>query len=69
MDVRISFMHEVCLLHEMAAMQVLSEAGPAGLNVVEIAKRIQRQGLRDLRTAKSPEVTQHEMPSLFWQAS
>lgn len=39
------------------ALQVLSEAGPAGLNVVEIAKRIQRQGLRDLRTAKSPEVT------------
>ncbi len=37
-------------------MQVLSEAGPAGLNVVEIAKRIQRAGLRDLRTAKSPEV-------------
>lgn len=38
------------------AVQVLSEAGAAGLNVVEIAKRIQRQGLRDLRTAKSPEV-------------
>ena len=38
------------------AAQVLSEAGAAGLNVVEIAKRIQRQGLRDLRTAKSPEV-------------
>ena len=49
-------MQEDCLLFEVAAMQVLSEAGPAGLNVVEIAKRIQRQGLRDLRTAKSPEV-------------
>lgn len=42
---------------------MLSEAGPAGLNVVEIAKRIQRQGLRDLRTAKSPEV--NSMHSLF----
>ena len=55
-DVRFSSMQEDCILCEVAAMQVLSEAGPAGLNVVEIAKRIQRQGLRDLRTAKSPEV-------------
>ena len=55
-DVCSSCMHGNCLLLEAAAMQVLSEAGPAGLNVVEIAKRIQRQGLRDLRTAKSPEV-------------
>ena len=51
-----SFMHKDCLVFEATAMQVLSDAGPAGLNVVEIAKRIQRQGLRDLRTAKSPEV-------------
>ena len=49
-------MHKDCLVFEVTAMQVLSDAGPAGLNVVEIAKRIQRQGLRDLRTAKSPEV-------------
>ena len=62
-------MHEDCLRLKMAAMQVLSEAGPAGLNVVEIAKRIQRQGLRDLRTAKSPEVTQPEMPLPLWQTS
>ena len=37
-------------------LQVLAEAGPAGLSTVEIAKRIQQQGLRDLRTSKTPEV-------------
>jgi hypothetical protein len=36
--------------------QVLAEAGPAGLNIVDIAKRIQQQGLRDLRTSRTPEV-------------
>jgi hypothetical protein len=36
--------------------QVLAEAGAAGLPTAEIAKRIQRAGLRDLRTSKTPEV-------------
>ena len=39
-----------------AAWHVLAEAGPAGLNIAEIARRIQRSGLRDLRTSKTPEV-------------
>ncbi len=36
--------------------QVLAEAGPDGLGITEIAKRIQKQGLRDLRTSRTPEV-------------
>lgn len=38
-------------------MQVLAEAGPVGLSIAEIARRIQRSGLRDLRTSKTPEVS------------
>lgn len=37
-------------------LQVLAEAGAAGLSTAEIARRIQAAGLRDLRTCKSPEV-------------
>lgn len=37
-------------------VQVLAEAGPDGLGITEIAKRIQKQGLRDLRTSRTPEV-------------
>lgn len=33
-------------------MQVLAEAGPAGMRVEEIARRIQKAGLRDLRTSR-----------------
>ena len=33
-------------------LQVLAEAGPEGMRVEEIARRIQKQGLRDLRTSK-----------------
>lgn len=40
-----------------AAWQVLAEAGPEGLMIAEIAKRIQKQGLRDLRTSKTPEAS------------
>lgn len=40
-----------------AAWTVLSQAGPEGLNINEIAKRIQKNGLRDLRTSKTPEAS------------
>lgn len=40
-----------------AAWQVLSSVGPDGLTISEIASRIQKQGLRDLRTSKTPEAT------------
>ncbi|EIE24672.1 hypothetical protein COCSUDRAFT_46901 [Coccomyxa subellipsoidea C-169] len=40
-----------------AAWQVLAEAGPDGLGITEIAKRIQKQGLRDLRTSRTPEAS------------
>ena len=39
-----------------AAYKVLQEVGPEGLTITEIAKRIQKSGLRDLRTSKTPEV-------------
>lgn len=32
------------------------DQGPNGLNIAEIARRIQRSGLRDLSTSKTPEV-------------
>ena len=38
-------------------MQVLSDAGPAGLSLAEIAYRMQKQGLRDLKTTKTPEAS------------
>ncbi|GMH42842.1 hypothetical protein BSKO_10761 [Bryopsis sp. KO-2023] len=40
-----------------AAWMVLSEAGPEGLTVQEIARRIQKKGLRDLSTSKTPEAS------------
>ncbi|KAK9816480.1 hypothetical protein WJX72_000803 [[Myrmecia] bisecta] len=40
-----------------AAWQVLAEAGTSGLTISEIARRIQRSGLRDLRSSKTPEAS------------
>lgn len=40
-----------------AAWHVLADVGPEGLTIAEIAARIQKQGLRDLRTSKTPEAT------------
>eukprot|EP00210_Caulerpa_lentillifera_P004952 g4726.t1 len=40
-----------------AAWHVLADVGPEGLTITEIATRIQKQGLRDLRTSKTPEAT------------
>ncbi len=42
---------------------MLAEAGPVGLSIAEIARRIQRSGLRDLRTSKTPEA---RTPRLAW---
>lgn len=36
---------------------MLSDAGPAGLSLTEIAYRMQKQGLRDLKTTKTPEAS------------
>jgi hypothetical protein len=40
-----------------ASWLVLKDAGPEGLHVEEIARRIQQQGHRDLRTSKNPETS------------
>ncbi|KAK3271361.1 hypothetical protein CYMTET_20286 [Cymbomonas tetramitiformis] len=40
-----------------AAWQVLSKAGATGMTIPKIAERIQREGLRDLRTSKTPEAS------------
>ena len=40
-----------------AAYKVLQDVGPEGLTITEIARRIQEQGLRDLTTSKTPEVS------------
>eukprot|EP00884_Botryococcus_braunii_P016830 jgi/Botrbrau1/3830/Bobra.0183s0056.2 len=40
-----------------AAWQVLTEAGPQGLPITEITRRIQESGLRDLRTSRTPEAS------------
>lgn len=40
-----------------AAYKVLQDIGPEGLSITEIARRIQEQGLRDLTTSKTPEVS------------
>jgi hypothetical protein len=42
-----------------AAWQVLAAAGPDGLSIHKIASTIQNEGLRDLRTSKTPEVCPH----------
>ena len=39
-----------------AAWTVLTHVGPAGMSINEIARQIQQQNLRDLRTSKTPEV-------------
>ncbi|GLI69153.1 hypothetical protein VaNZ11_013710 [Volvox africanus] len=38
-----------------AAWQVLSGTGPSGLPVAELVRRIQRTGLREMRSSKTPE--------------
>ena len=38
-----------------AAWTVLEHCGPEGLSIQEIARRIQKSGLKDLRTSKTPE--------------
>eukprot|EP00798_Chlamydomonas_sp_ICE-L_P008198 gene8198-1460_t len=40
-----------------AAWQVLSEEGPSGLAISEVARRIQKYGLRDLSSSKTPEAS------------
>eukprot|EP00854_Cymbomonas_tetramitiformis_P012790 gene12790-15118_t len=42
---------------QAAAWQVLSKAGATGMTIPKIAERIQREGLRDLRTSKTPEAS------------
>jgi hypothetical protein len=37
--------------------QVLAEAGPEGLAIGEIVRRIQAGGLRDLRTSRNPDAS------------
>lgn len=46
----------ICHLFE-STVQVLAEAGSAGLSVTDIARQIQKQGLRDLRGSKTPEAS------------
>ncbi len=36
---------------------MLAEAGPNGMTLTELVRRIQRTGLRDLRTTKTPETS------------
>ncbi|GFR41131.1 hypothetical protein Agub_g1779, partial [Astrephomene gubernaculifera] len=38
-----------------AAWQVLASAGPSGLSVGDMVRRIQRTGLREMRSSKTPE--------------
>ena len=38
-------------------MQVLAEVDAEGINTAELARRIQRSGLRDLRSSKRPEAS------------
>ena len=38
-------------------MQVLAEVDADGINTAELARRIQRSGLRDLRSSKTPEAS------------
>ncbi|EFJ39975.1 homeodomain protein [Volvox carteri f. nagariensis] len=38
-----------------AAWQVLASTGPSGLPVAELVRRIQRTGLREMRSSKTPE--------------
>lgn len=49
-----------------AAWQVLAEAGPEGMRVEDIAREIQKQGLRDLRSSKTPEATGKRTDMARW---
>lgn len=42
---------------KFAAFHVLSVEGSRGLNILEVADRIQKSGLRDLTTSKTPEAS------------
>ncbi|KAJ7948365.1 Homeobox-DDT domain protein [Quillaja saponaria] len=42
---------------KFAAFHVLSLEGSVGLNILEVADRIQKSGLRDLTTSKTPEAS------------
>ncbi|CAH8292583.1 unnamed protein product [Eruca vesicaria subsp. sativa] len=42
---------------KFAAFHVLSLEGSKGLTVIELAEKIQKSGLRDLRTSKTPEAS------------
>ncbi|OWM78674.1 hypothetical protein CDL15_Pgr002845 [Punica granatum] len=42
---------------KFAAFHVLSVEGSDGLNILEVAERIQKSGLRDLSTSKTPEAS------------
>ena len=44
-------------MHTHAPPQVLAEAGPGGLHVEELCREMQRRGLRDLRSSKTPEAS------------
>ena len=44
-----------------AAWTILEFCGPEGLSIQEIAKRIQKSGLKDFSTSKTPEAS---LPSL-----
>jgi hypothetical protein len=45
------------LCYYVDVFQVLSEVDHNGMNITEVAKRIQERGYRDLRTSKTPEAS------------
>ncbi len=44
-------------LSQIPSVQVLAEVDADGINTAELARRIQRSGLRDLRSSKTPEAS------------
>ena len=55
-----------------SAAQVLAEAGPDGLSVGEIVRRIQSSGLRDLRSSRNPDASVSGALArdvIFWKVS
>ncbi|XP_075093081.1 homeobox-DDT domain protein RLT2 isoform X2 [Nicotiana tabacum] len=42
---------------KFAAFHILSLEGSKGLNILEVAEKIQKSGLRDLKTSKTPEAS------------
>lgn len=56
----------------ISAAQVLAEAGPDGLSVGEIVRRIQSSGLRDLRSSRNPDASVSGALArdvIFWKVS